>query len=181
MSKKGRVQKKNLNRVNNRDVVVMGTATDELKNLSIILISIIGVICIFYIITVFITKNNSGLKYQTSEQLSQISYTDILASDILNRNGTYYVLVKDDEDTNLDLYNSILSSYASKADGVLVYSVDLNDALNQQYKGTDNNFSSSELKFKETCLLKVVDGKIESSYGDKNSIIDHLKTLVESN
>lgn len=180
MSKKGRVQKKNLNRVNDKNVVAMGTATDELKNLLIILGSIVGVICVFYIITVVITKGNGELKYQANQQLSQISYTDILASDILNKNGTYYVFVRDDKDTNLDLYDSILSSYASKDGSLFVYNVDLNDALNQKYKGTNNSFSSSELRFKETCLLKVVDGRIDASYVDKNSIIDHLKTLVES-
>lgn len=180
MSKKGKMQKKNLNRVNNNDVVGMGTALDELKKLFIILISIVGIICVFYIITAVITKNNGKLKYFNNDEISQISYTDILASDILNKNGAYYVFVNDTEDVNEDLYVDVLAAYSSKDASLSIYYVDLYDALNQDYVGTENSFSSSDLKFKESCLLKIVDGRIVDTYTGKDSIIGHIKSLIEA-
>lgn len=180
MSKKSRVITKNLNRVDSRNNVVMGSASDELKKLSTILVSIIGILCIFYIITIVITRNSSGLKYSVSDDVSQISYTDILASDILNKSGSYYVLVRDNNDYYLEVYDLYLSSYTSSEESLTVYYVDLQDALNQKYKASESDFSNSNLKISGTTLLKIVDGTVNASYDDNESITNHLKSLVES-
>lgn len=154
------------------------SATGELRKLSTLLIMIVGIICIFYIITVIVTKKNQTLQYQASDEISQISYTDILASDILEKNGTYYVLVEDNEDAYIDLYETYVSSYVALDEHLPVYYVDLNDALNQKYKAEQNNFSVDSLQFKGTTLLKISNNTIESFYEDSISINEHLKLLV---
>ncbi len=170
-SKKSTTQKK-------ANVVVTESASTELKKLSTILVSVVGIVCVFYIITVFVTKGNSDLKYQSSDEVSEISYTDILASDILKKDGSYYVLVKDNEDEYIDLFETYISSYVSSDDHLDVYSVDLNDALNKKYIAEENNLSSDNLKFKGTVLLKISNGNIENTYDNSDSINDHLKSLV---
>jgi len=161
-----------------REILGVNSAMDELKKISIILASIIGIVCIFYMITIVVTKNNNSLKYSVTDEISQISYTDILASDILRKDGSYYVLVKDNKDAYVELYDMYLSSYVSSENSLAVYYVDLNDAFNQDYRGSETDLSSSKLQFKDTTLLKIVDGKIESSYKNSETISEHLKSLV---
>lgn len=164
----------------NRAIQVNFSTSNEMKKLSTILFSIIGIICVFYIITVVVTKNTGGLKYSVTDEVSQISYTDILASDILRKDGTYYVFVEDADDYNLGVYDSYISSYVALENSLPIYYVDLNDALNQKYKASENDFSSSNLKFNGTSLLKIVDGKVELSFGDNQSIMSHLRSLSEN-
>ena len=165
-------------KINVTNKVETVSATDELRKLSTILIVIVGVICVFYIITVIVTKNNQNLQYQLSDNISQISYTDILASDILKKDVTYYVLVKEKDEPYISLYETYISSYIAKEDYLNVYYVDLNDALNQNYKAVESNFDISNLKFKDTTLLKIANGSIESVYNNNNSINQHLKSLI---
>lgn len=153
-------------------------ATNELKKLSIIITCIIGVACLFYIVTEIAIKGNQKLKYSKNEIISQISYTDIIASDILEKDGSYYVLVEDDNDPYIELYKTYISSYVGTEGHLSFYSVDLNDYFNQKYKADENDFSSQNLKFKGTVLLKIVDRSVESYYQDSTSISEHLKSLV---
>ena len=178
------VKGKNVNKMNKNEIKGLisndFSTSNEIKKLSTILISIVGVICIFYIITVIVTKNIGGLKYSVTDEISQISYTDILASDILRKDGAYYVFVEDDMDANLGVYDSYISSYVALENSLPIYYVDLNDALNQKYKSSESDFSVSNLKFNGTTLLKIVDGKVELSFGDNQSIMSHLRLLSES-
>jgi len=180
MNKRKSIEQKNLKvgkQINTSGYDVNNSSSFELKKLSTILVSIIGVVCIFYIITVVVTKNIGGLRYSKDDEISEISYTDILASDILKKEGSYYVLVHDNDDVYMELYNSYLSSYTSSEDSLSVYYVDLNDALNKKYKADENDFSSSNLHFSGTVLLKVANGNVESHYADNESISEHLKSL----
>lgn len=174
MNKK--VSTKSLN-VQNKYGQIEG-ATNELKKLSMIITSIIGIICLFYIVTVIVTKGNQTLKYSKNEIESQISYTDILASDILRKDGSYYVLIEDNNDPYIELYKTYISSYVGTEEHLSVYFVDLNDSLNQKYRAEKNDFSNENLKFKGTVLLKIGDRKVESYYQDSTSINEHLKSLV---
>lgn len=171
---------KNNNKVNKSNSKNLSTdsATGELKKISIILVSIIGIVCVFYIITVVVTKGNQTLLYSKEDSISQISYTEILASDILNKDGTYYVLVEDSEDAYLDLFRDYMNAYIALDEHFSVYYVDLNDAFNQNYKGDENNFENDKLVFKGTTLLKVSNNNIESVYENNESISNHLKDLI---
>lgn len=145
---------------------------NELTKLSTILVCIIGVVCAFYILTVLISKNDSDLHYTSDNKVSQISYTEILGSDILKKNGTYYVLVEDKKDSYIDLFETYISNYKEHK----VYTVDLNTAFNQKYK--DDNSDIANLKFSGNTLLKITGGQIVESYETNEKINEYLKSLV---
>ena len=151
---------------------------NEIQNLLIIITCIVGIIIILYFITEFVTNKKQLLKYSKVDAVSQISYTDIMASDILRKEGSYYVLVEDENDSYMELYKTYITSYLDIEGHLPVYFVDLNDSLNQKYMAEENDFSSQNLKFKGTVLLKIVDGRVENHYQDSASISEHLKTLV---
>lgn len=188
MTKKKNNKAKDVKSANSTKVVVskknqkqgmpVESATNELRRLSTILVSIVGIICVFYIVTIIVTKNNESLHYKTSNEISEISYIDILASDILKKEGAYYVLIKDNSDSYISLYEKYVTSYTSTEEHLPVYYVDLNDALNLNYRSEQNDFSIENLKFKGTTLIKVSNHSIESFYEDSASINEHLRSLV---
>ena len=165
-------------KINNNQMIEQESASAELRKLSTIILSIVGVICVFYIITMLVTKNNGSLKYQPKNEIAQISYTQILGSDILKKNGTYYVLVENDDDEYISLFKTYISTYTSSDEHLDFYYVDLKDALNKKYLSEKSNVSIDNLKFSDTTLLKISNGNIESSYTDSNSINEHLKSLA---
>lgn len=154
-------------------------AKTELRKLVAILVCMIILICIFYVIASVVTKNNSKLKYVSNEEVSQISYTDILASDILNKNGAYYVLVKESDNQYVGLFETYVSSYKTKTDSLPVYFVDLDNALNKKYIAEQSNFASDALKFKGTTFLKINDHKVEFAYETNDEINAHMKELFK--
>lgn len=165
------------NNTERTNVAVEGSM-DEVKKMTTILGIIVAVICIFYIITVIVTKNNGSLKYATHDEISEISYDTILASDIFLKNGTYYVLAYDDSNPYLSLFESYISGYMGLEEHNMVYYVDLNDSFNQKYIGEENSFDKNHLIFTSTTLLKIKDGNIESTYDSETSILEHLKNLT---
>lgn len=158
--------------------VVVETASDEVKKLSVILMIIIGIVCVFYIVTVLLTKNNSGLKYSTHDEISEISYDTILASDILSKNGTYYVLVYDEENPYVSLFKTYISKYTSLEQHDMVYYVDYKDALNKKYVSEESSFDKNYLLFSSTTLLKINNGNIEAVYDNDAAIQEQLKSLT---
>lgn len=168
------------NKKKEKEKVVVETAADEVKKLTTILMVIIGVVCLFYIITMLITKNNSGLKYSKQDEISEISYDTILASDITTKSGDYYVLIYDKDDPYISLFQSYFSKYAALEIHDMVYYVDLNDALNQKYKGDVSSFDTSHFIFSGTTLLKMHDGSINSIYDTDEAIESYLKDLIST-
>lgn len=190
MGKKNTVKKNNKVTTNNKKQtkttkeklntnVKLLEAKNELKKLSTILVVMIVMICILYIFTSIITKNNSKLKYIGNDEVSQISYTDILASDILKKDGSYYVLVKENDNPYVSLFQTYISTYEAKEESLPVYLVNLDDALNKNYKSEQSDFSTDMLKFKETTFLKVQDGKIASAYETSEEINNYMKELIK--
>lgn len=162
-----------------RDVIVE-TATDEVKKLSTILVAIIGIVCLFYIITVFVTKNNSGLNFNVQDEVSEISYDTILASDIFGKNGTYYVLAYDEENPYVSLFKTYINEYMKLEQHDMVYYVDLSDAFNQKYISDESSFDKNHLAFSSTTLLKINNGNIESTYDTDETIQNYLKNLIKT-
>lgn len=162
----------------NKEPVVIDSATDEVKKLVTILTIVIGIVCIFYIITVFVTKNNGNLKYSKNDSVSEISYDTILASDITRKNGDYYVLVYKNSDQYLTLFKSYISKYVALDNHSDVYYVDILDALNQKYYGENNSFDVNNLVFNDTTLLHMNDGNILDIYDNDEAIESYLKSLI---
>ena len=173
---KGKNYKNAKNVKNNVEVV---STSDEMKKLGKIVVSLFIIIGIFYIIAVYVSKNTGNLKFVPSKSVeSNISYETILASDILSKDGEYYVLVNtDSKNPWLETYVKAIEDYKSKDEHLKFYKVDLEDALNKRYVGEENNLEKDNLKFTKKILLKIKDGNIVENYSDSIEIYSHITSL----
>lgn len=150
----------------------------DLKNVIkfILIVSVIALL--FYFVTVIVLKNKKVKTYDTTSEPAVIQYNEIIIGDMFNqKENEYYILLKENDDFYLDLYDSYVSSYASKENSLKVYTVDLNSAFNKKYLSDESNFDKDSFKVKNTTLIKINNKNIVETYEDSNSIIDALKLL----
>ena len=151
---------------------------DELINLIKIVVIVSLVLLVFYFITVLVDKKIKKASYQTNDPVAVIQYEKIMVGEILNRpENSYYVLVEQEDDPYIQLYEQYLDDGLFK-----YYSVDLNDVLNRSYISDTNNVEGNDpsvYKFASTSLLKVEDGNLTDAYCDVESIIMHLDALIK--
>ena len=159
-------------------------STDNEMSKLILLILIVAVVFVaFYVVTLFVTKNEKETETQNETTETTIQYEKILVGNILTEKAPeYYVLVYFDEDNYIDLYKSYLSYYKTKEDAVPYYYVNINETFNKAYiseKSKLNVSSTKEFKFKETTLLRIQDGKIISTYEGKDNITGKLGRMTK--
>ena len=147
--------------------------TDEFNLISLIKFVVVVIIAFiaFYGITLLVTNNKETKKESNN---AAIQYDEILVGEILNRkNETYYVLVEDSSsETTLSQY--IGSNNNTKK----VFFCDLENAFNKTYKSDESNLyvdNISEIRFKNTTLLEIENGKIVNSYEENEQIENTLK------
>ena len=141
----------------------------ELKGLGKILLILVGAFIVMYLIT--LGANKAGLfdpgytKPEVSDAV--ISYENIMAGTIFNREGNYYVAILDSKDK--------MNTYYDKTP---LYVVDLSDELNKSIIGEEDNTlasSLSDMSVKSSTLLLVKDGKIVKYIIDMDTIESELK------
>lgn len=147
----------------------------KLLKIVVILTIIFGA---FYLLTTIITKEEEKLKENTNTQ-ETIQYNQILTGNIFSKNGNYYVLVESKDDKNVQVYEAYLSTYSTIKDAKKVYISKLDDILNLKYVGETTNLTTelSELKFANTVLLEIKDGKIVKSYTNDEEIRNVVKEI----
>ena len=109
-----------------------------------------------------------------------VRYENIIIGTMLNKSGTYYVLIEEDEDIRLDEYESLVESVNANPESSKIYKANLTDSFNKGYLGKEENYyvtDISEFKVKETTLVKVSDGKIDSVYDNYDAIKNKLTEL----
>lgn len=152
----------------------------ELKGLGKILLILVGAFIIMYLIT--LGANKAGLfdpgynKPEVSDAV--ISYENIMAGTIFNREGSYYVAILDSKDKMNTYYESVISNYQKKEDKTPLYVVDLSDELNKSIIGEEDNIkasSLSDMSVKSSTLLLIKNGKIVKYLIDMDSIESELK------
>ena len=137
---------------------------------------IIAVLIIFVLFT-FITKiiTNKG----KNDETTNIQYDKILVGSILNRpESDYYVLVISKDDENTLVYTNLISTYKAKSEHRRFYTADLADEFNKIYVADTNNLNVTaidDIRFAETTLLHISDGKIVSS-----RVGDNIKSYLEN-
>lgn len=150
----------------------------DLKNIIkfILIVSIIALI--FYLITVVVLKNKKSNTYDISSEPAVIQYSEIIIGDMFNqKENEYYVLLKENNDFYLDLYDTYISSYTGQENSLKVYTVDLNNAFNKKYLSEESNFNKDNFKVKNTTLIKMNNKNIIETYEGSDSIIEALKLL----
>ncbi len=152
----------------------------ELKGLGKILLILVGAFIVMYLIT--LGANKAGLfdpgynKPEVSDAV--ISYENIMAGTIFNREGNYYVAILDSKDKMNAYYESVISNYQKKEDKTPLYVVDLSDELNKSIIGEEDNIkasSLSDMSVKSSTLLLIKNGKIVKYIIDMDTIESELK------
>lgn len=152
----------------------------ELKGLGKILLILVVAFIAMYLIT--LGANKAGLfdpgynKPEVGDAV--ISYENIMAGTIFNREGNYYVAILDSNDKMNTYYESVISNYQKKEDKTPLYVVDLSDELNKSIIGEKDNKdakSIKELSVKNSTLLKIKNNKIVKYLIDIEDIENELK------
>lgn len=170
--------KKAKNKKTNENIV----STNELTNLIKIIVIVCVVLLAFYFITVFVNKKAKTNTNNNEDTVAIIQYDKIMVGEILNRPQTeYYVLVKNSDDINSNLYQSYLSIYSGKENALKVYNVDLDDVFNKSYAGQETilDLGISNFKFSEATLLKINNGELEQFITGTEAIENYLKELIK--
>lgn len=159
---------------------------NEFTNLIKIVLIVTGIFLAFYLITYLVAKNKANdtdKKDDTAE--TSIQYDEILMSNLLKQVGSeYYVLAYDAKDVYYDAYNTLITSYTGKDNTKRVYTSILSNGFNKSFydvdaKSNTNITSIDELKLNSSTLIKVKDGKIETTYEGHDAIVTYLKTLID--
>ena len=151
----------------------------EIKNMLIILGSVVLLVLVFFFITSFVVE-----KKQKDPLILQpaIQYDEILVNSILNRSPEkYYVLVAKNMD-NTNLYNAYIQIAKTKENALKVYTVNLENAFNISFLKETPNLSVTninEIAFSEDTLILVEKGKIINSFEGREDILKQLEVMVK--
>ena len=101
----------------------MISTDNEMSKLIILILVVALVFALFYVITLFVTKDKNTTNTSNEENTeATIQYEKILATNILSqKNNEYYVLVYFNSDKYVDVYKSYLSYYSSKVENSVPY------------------------------------------------------------
>ena len=149
---------------------------NEVANFIKIVVAIVVLVLVFTLITnLVINKNNK------TKTTSDIQYSKIIVGNILNRSEeSYYVLVENKEDSNLAIYESYIATYKNKEEHLMIYTVDLDAGFNESFKSEQSNLevsNISDIRFSQTSLLKIENGKITTATDNSEEIINILKEI----
>jgi hypothetical protein len=172
-----------LKRVKEKNVSRITTDYDDnysMKNMLIIIISLIAVFFIFYGITVIVVNKNN-------KEEEEINYTyeksQILVSQMLSKSEEKYIVLatkKDDSDN--DSKNIYESYYAEYQKDIVMYYINLDDAMNANYIAEEENINSdlTDLTISDDTLFIIENGEIVDYYSGYSSIVARLKQTNNS-
>ena len=166
--------KKNVKAKTNNSIV----ENDEMRKLILITVVIVLIFGLFYVITKLVTEDN--LKQDDILEEVEISFDEIILGDLLNqKEKEYYVLVIFEKDVYASLYNSYFDEYYKKERPLPKYVANINNVFNKNFIAEESKFDMTDLKFKESTLLKVKNNKIVETYEGRKKIVEYLKELIE--
>lgn len=150
--------------------------TYSAKQVIIIMVVILAVILVFYGITILVSNNRSDSSLDNDNSNVTIQYDEILAGEIFKQNNSEYYVLAYDDSSDGQQYKSEINTYMSKENSIRTYLIDLTNAFNKGYVATESNFDGEFPIFKETTLLRIVDGVIVEKY-ESDTIADKLSEL----
>lgn len=156
---------------------------NEMGKFLLIVIVLTLLFIAFYAITIFITNKKSTQSTDPNAVSETIQYEKILIGNLLTQpEEKYYVLIGDQDDDNIDLYDTYLQLYKNVNNHEAVYLAVLNHPMNTRFKGEETNTDITDildLKVKGTTLVYVEKGKITKSYDNEEDLLKILKELAQ--
>ncbi len=163
------------------------TNNNELVRLVKIIVIITVIMALIYVVTMIATKKADEVKKDdtsTSEKTTktEIQYDNIMIGTMLNKGGTYYVLIEEDknDDQRIGEYDQLVTTIKNKEGATKIYKVDLTDAFNKVYKAKESNYyvdNISDFKVTGTTLVKIEDAKVVTAFDDYDGIKNELNNL----
>lgn len=151
---------------------------NEVMKLFKITIAILVIVAVFFIVTYIVTKKPE----KKEETPTEIQYTEILVGELWNKGGSYYVLAGAKDDQYMSLYDFYLNEYQEKNPDANYYLINLDNVFNKKYVSESSNLyttNPSDIRFKESTLLRISNGKVVNAYEGKDQIVAHLETLIK--
>lgn len=155
------------------------TDGEEISKLIKIILIVTAVMVVFYGITVVVTKKASEVSQEQNSEKTEIQYDNIVIGSMLKIDGSFYVLIEDEDDQRLSEYETLKQTIASNPDAPTIYIAYLSDGFNSKYLGEESNYSSDMTKFKVTgtTLVKIDNHKITETYDSYNEINKKMNEL----
>ena len=129
------------------------------KSIIITLGIVLGVLLLFYLLTVAINNKHRGLNTKEKEKTeASIQYNEILGDNTFTQTPEeYYVLFYDFDDPEAVYLDYLYNTYAN-VEGNYIYKVDLGNKMNEKFVSEESNSKASkagELKIKGTTIIKI--------------------------
>lgn len=163
-------------KVNNRTI----DSGNEMGKFVLMIVIVATLFLIFYGITILLTKEKEK-EENTTTKAPSIQYDTILLGNLLKQSDDkYYVLIGDQDDDNILLYESYLQVYEGLKEHDMVYYSVLNHPMNIRFKGDETKTDITDildLKIKGTTLVYVEKGKITKTYDNEETLLKILKEI----
>ena len=166
-SKKKDIQKEN--KINSQKIENIGGFDGDFNRVVLVVGIIVIVFCLFYFLTVFLTKQDKQNIVESDE--TNISYTEVLAGRSFSLPEEEYLVLYydfDDEEISSDLSSDVLT-YKSGTDALTIYTSNMGSAFNQSYVSEESNISPKDaaslaingptlIHFKEGSVVEYLEG-----------------------
>lgn len=179
MSKR-RNGKSNKNENINKIESVNGFDGDVFHIIRVVAIILI-VFCLFYGLTVLITKNgDTKTTKNTTAKDNSISYTDIMLGRSFSMPEEEYLVLYYDK-SNSDLisaFSSAVSNYRGEENSYTLYTVDMSNEFNKKYESSESNRlpkDAQELAISGPTLIHFSKGIVVDYLEGKEAILEFIK------
>ena len=179
--KKQKEKKENIKQARKQLYYNENNDSNELSKLIKIVLIVTAIIVVFYGVTVVVTDKAKEAAEEENKEATEIQYDSIVIGSMLNINGTFYVLIEDQDDIRLNEYTTLIQTISASEDAPKIYTADLSSSFNEHYFSDKTNYDSDMSKFrvKGTTLVRVSDYEITDVYDNHDSIVDELNNLDE--
>ena len=179
--KKQKEKKENIKQARKQLYYNENNDSNELSKLIKIVLIVTAIIVVFYGVTVVVTNKAKEAAEEENKEATEIQYDSIVIGSMLNINGTFYVLIEDQDDIRLNEYTTLIQTISASEDAPKIYTADLSSSFNENYLSDKTNYDSDMSKFrvKGTTLVRVSDHEITDVYDNHDSIVDELNNLDE--
>ena len=155
--------------------------SNELSKLIKIVLIVTAIIVVFYGVTVVVTNKAKEAAEEENKEATEIQYDSIVIGSMLNINGTFYVLIEDEDDIRLNEYTTLIQTISASEDAPRIYTANLSSSFNKHYFSDKTNYDSDMTKFRVdgTTLVRISDHEITDVFDNHDSIVDELNDLDE--
>lgn len=154
------------------------SSSSELSKLIKIVLIVTVIMLVFYGVTIVVT-NKAKEAAKEEEPAVEIQYDSIMIGSMVNIEGTFYVLIEDEDDIRLSEYETFIQTIKANDDAPTIYTADLNNSFNKKYLSDEASYDSNmeTFKVKGTTLVSIKDHKIVDVYDSYEEILNKLKNL----